>query len=557
MWKAMLKRLGSHRAYLPLVVGLLVLTFLLTAVLAYQAQDADRQHREAAEAALRDYTELAADQWLNEFQPNLINGIAGVYVSLNGGTLLDQAEHLSPDKIDQLLADTTLCRCLTGDEVLTKLYFERPTRELISSEVLLDSDYEQFWERLEAQPFARLAGRWSAGWFLVRDGVDASVFSVLAEMDAENRPVRGVAYQLRPVAIGRIAEFIYGSRPLLFGNSPQAQPNEVLFDVALSTPAQHRVYSTREASDKPRFAAARQLEAVAGGFLMDVSLKPAAPDLLIPGGMPLPRLPFLLVLLGVTGAALVAALVVLRRESELMQLRADFISSVSHELRTPLAQIRMFTETLLLGRVRSDIERRRALEIIDQEARRLASLVENVLTFGRGAQRRMRVTPQPTSFADEVLRIADSFSELRQAQSADVRLELQEDIVVPIDRDALRQIMVNLVDNALKYGPTGQRVTIGTALFGDAARVWVDDEGPGVPESERERVFESFQRLSRDLEKSVTGSGIGLSVVRELVRMHGGTTWIEDAPGGGARVVAEFPGAYVRGAESAKDWAVA
>jgi len=217
----------------------------------------------------------------------------------------------------------------------------------------------------------------------------------------------------------------------------------------------------------------------------------------------------------------------------------------------------MFTETLLLGRVRSDIERRRALEIIDQEARRLASLVENVLTFGRGAERRMRVTPQPTSFADEVQRIADSFSELREAQSADVRLELQEDIVVPIDRDALRQVMVNLVDNALKYGPAGQRVTIGTALFGDAARVWVDDEGPGVPASERERVFESFQRLSRDLEKSVTGSGIGLSVVRELVRMHGGTTWIEDAPGGGARVVAEFPGAYVRGAESARDSAVA
>ncbi|HEU5208169.1 MAG TPA: HAMP domain-containing sensor histidine kinase, partial [Longimicrobiales bacterium] len=523
---------------------------------AYQAQDADRQHREAAEAALRDYTELAADQWLNEFQPNLINGITGVWVAIKGGALIDDASALTPDQIDSLLPDSTLCRCLTGEEVLAKVYFETPGQKLISSRVLIEDDYEQFWHYLNTGDFARLSGRWSGAWFLVADGDNASVFSVLAEMDEANQPIRGVAYQLEPEAVARMADFLYESRPLLFGNSPKALPNATLFDVVLSTPKGRQIHSTVD--DTPsRFATDRTLSPVAGSFVMSVSLKPAAPDLLIPGGMPRPRLPFLLLLLGVTGAALVAALVVLRRESELMKLRSDFVSSVSHELRTPLAQIRMFTETLLLGRVRSDVERRRALEIIDQEARRLASLVENVLTFGRGAERRMRVTPQPTSFAEEVQRIADSFAELRQAQSADVRLELQEDIVVPVDRDALRQIMVNLVDNALKYGPAGQRVTIGTALFDDAARVWVDDEGPGVPEPERERVFESFQRLSRDLEKSVTGSGIGLSVVRELVRMHGGRTWIEEAPGGGARVVAEFPGAYVRGAESARDWAVA
>ena len=555
MWKAMLKRLGSHRAYLPLVVGLLVLTFLLTAVLAYQAQDADRQHREAAEAALRDYTELAADQWLNEFQSALIYGITGVWGGLNA--LLEHPDQLTPDRIDSLLSDTTLCFCLSADQIRAKLYFETEGQKLISSAVLLDRDYDAFWAHLSEPRFARLSGQWSGAWFLVSEGEDPSVFSVLAEMDEHNRPIRGVAYQLEPIAVGLMARSIYEKRPLLFGNSPKAHPNDALFDVALSSPGGREIYSTQEGGAPPSFAAERRLDPVAGAFLMSVSLKPTALDLLIPGGMPRPRLPFLLVLLGVIGAALVAALVVLRRESELMKLRSDFVASVSHELRTPLAQIRMFTETLLLGRVRSDVERRRALEIIDQEARRLAALVENVLTFGRGAERRMRVSPQPTSFADEVRQIADSFSELRRAQSADVRLELQEDIVVPVDRDALRQIMVNLVDNALKYGPAGQRVTIGTALFDDAARVWVDDEGPGVPESERERVFESFQRLSRDLEKSVTGSGIGLSVVRELVRMHGGRTWIEDAPGGGARVVAEFPGAYVRGAEAARDWAVA
>jgi signal transduction histidine kinase len=94
-------------------------------------------------------------------------------------------------------------------------------------------------------------------------------------------------------------------------------------------------------------------------------------------------------------------------------------------------------------------------------------------------------------------------------------------------------------------------------LFNDAARLWIDDEGPGMPVRERERVFETFYRSHRDQESSTTGSGIGLAVVRELAVLHGGSAWIEDAPGAGARVVVEFPGAYVAVEQPAGGWAVA
>ncbi|HEU5208719.1 MAG TPA: hypothetical protein VFU06_04840, partial [Longimicrobiales bacterium] len=275
----MLKRLGSHRAYLPLVVGLLVLTFLLTAVLAYQAQDADRQHREAAEAALRDYTELAADQWLNEFQPNLINGITGVWVAIKGGALIDDASALTPGTLTTILPDTALCRCLDGEEVLARLYFDAENRTVVSSSVLAESDYDQFWQGVESQPFARLSGRWSGAWFVVSDGRSPTVFSVLAELDSASRPVRGVAFHLKPEAVGDIANFIYQSRPLLFGNSPKAHPNDALFNVALSTQQQRSIYST-ETDARPAFAAQRQLDPVAGSFVMSVSLKATAPDLL-------------------------------------------------------------------------------------------------------------------------------------------------------------------------------------------------------------------------------------------------------------------------------------
>ncbi|MEX1184082.1 MAG: HAMP domain-containing sensor histidine kinase, partial [Gemmatimonadota bacterium] len=265
------------------------------------------------------------------------------------------------------------------------------------------------------------------------------------------------------------------------------------------------------------------------------------------GGTSTARLSLLLALLTTIAGLIILALLLVRREAELVRLRADFISGVSHELRTPLAQIRMFTETLLLGRVRSDLERRRSLEIIDQEARRLTHLVENVLLFSKTeGGRDTRLAPEPTPFAGEIRRAVESFGPMCRSRDVEIRTELQDNITAAVDRGALRQILVNLVDNALKYGPAHQRITVGVALFENVARVWVDDEGPGIPQAERDRVFESFHRLQRDIELRTAGSGIGLAVVRELARLHGGQAWAEDAPGRGARVVVQFPGAYLR-----------
>jgi signal transduction histidine kinase len=283
-------------------------------------------------------------------------------------------------------------------------------------------------------------------------------------------------------------------------------------------------------------------------FGLELAIGPAqsAVGLLQFGADPVGERLTIVLLMLMISTLLIMALLQIRREAKLTRLRADFVSGVSHELRTPLAQIRMFTETLLLGRVRSDVERRRSLEIIDQEARRLAYLVENVLLFSKTeGGREPRVQPEPTHFAEEVRHAVESFSLLSRNREVEVRTELQENITVEVDRMALRQILNNLVDNALKYGPAGQRITIGAALFDDVARLWVDDEGEGIPLEERTRVFDSFYRLPRDLESRVTGSGIGLAVVRELARLHGGDAWAEAAPGRGARIVVQFPDAYV------------
>src|SRR5881296_2148211 len=285
-----------------------------------------------------------------------------------------------------------------------------------------------------------------------------------------------------------------------------------------------------------------------GRLQVQVALRPDLAPKLVIGGMPRSNLPMLLSLLALTAGLVVAALLQLRREYELSRLRADFVSSVSHELRTPLAQIRMFSETLLLGRVRSDDERERSLEIIDQEARRLTHLVENLLHFSRSERLLARLSPTVAPLAPLVSEAAEAFTPLAVARGVTLRTMLTDGVVCPVDADALRQMLLNLLDNAAKYGPAGQTVTVGLAVNEGRARILVDDQGPGIPAADRERIWDQFWRLERDRGSAVAGTGIGLSVVRELVALHGGRAWAEDPPNGtggaaaaGARFVIELP----------------
>src|SRR2546427_9563153 len=165
-----------------------------------------------------------------------------------------------------------------------------------------------------------------------------------------------------------------------------------------------------------------------GGTRVYVALRPDMAPKLIIGGMPRSPLPQLLILLALTAGLIVVALLQLAREYELARLRADFVSGVSHELRTPLAQIRMFSETLLLGRVRSDDERVRSLEIIDQEARRLTHLVENLLHFSRSERRLTRLAPAPAPLARLVSEAAEAFAPLAAARGVFLRTALADGI---------------------------------------------------------------------------------------------------------------------------------
>jgi signal transduction histidine kinase len=172
--------------------------------------------------------------------------------------------------------------------------------------------------------------------------------------------------------------------------------------------------------------------------------------------------------------------------------------------------------------------------------------VENALHFARAERHAVELVRERAALAPLVREVLESFAPLAWAAGAAVQDHLDESVEAVVDRAALRQILLNLVDNAIKYGPRGQRVTVRLSARDGSARLSVEDEGPGVDAADRERVWQPFVRVS-PVRGGTTGSGIGLAVVRDLARRHGGAAWVEgrdaDAPGtgGGARFVVELP----------------
>jgi signal transduction histidine kinase len=225
-------------------------------------------------------------------------------------------------------------------------------------------------------------------------------------------------------------------------------------------------------------------------------------------------------------------------------LRDDFVSGVSHELRTPLAQIRLLAELLRMGKVPTEEGKERSLRIIDKEARRLSFLVESILSYtgsGHG-----RLAPVRTDVAAEVDEIVAGFEPLAQAEGVKLATRLERGIMADVDRGALRQVLLNLLDNAVRYGPPNQNVTITTASTSDGWTLEVSDEGPGIPPEERDRIFAPYYRMKRDAGGAVGGTGIGLAVVSRLVREHGGRVHVAPTNGNGngaagARFVVTMP----------------
>ena len=253
-------------------------------------------------------------------------------------------------------------------------------------------------------------------------------------------------------------------------------------------------------------------------------------------------LSLLFALLSLTIGLAIVMLFRLRREQAFTRQRSTFTSAVSHEMRTPLAQILLFGETLHLGRTRTEADRALATGAIVQEARRLMRLVDNVLRFSRLEQGPATLRQDAVAVDELVRETTRQFAPLAESSGVTLDVRAPRAVEALADADALRQVLLNLLDNAVKYGPPSQRVVTRVAQVAEAVVITVEDEGPGIPTADRDRIWLPFERASHPL-LSRSGSGLGLTIVRELVEAMGGRVTCESvhSDGSGARFMVRLP----------------
>lgn len=237
------------------------------------------------------------------------------------------------------------------------------------------------------------------------------------------------------------------------------------------------------------------------------------------------------VLLGVAFALLCGvgslfAFRAMRRERAALELRTEFLATVTHELKTPLAGVRLVAELLADEHVVDDDQRRMWLRRLEGEAARLGMLIENVLDLGRTERGEARHSPEPTDLGELIGDTLALFAALAERDGIALDVDLARDLTARVDRQALQQVVLNLCDNARKYGAPPLAVNL--RRDGATAELQVRDHGPGVPPAERERIFARFRRGSAHEHGSVPGVGLGLHLARAIALRHGGSLVCED-----------------------------
>lgn len=248
---------------------------------------------------------------------------------------------------------------------------------------------------------------------------------------------------------------------------------------------------------------------------------------LIIGGLPKNQLPKLLILAALTFLSIIITFWLYRRAQRFSQQQQQFIARVSHELRTPLTQIRLFAETLELNRVNDEAAKKHYLGIIHQESIRLSQLVDNILNQQQIQQANTHVNLKYFKLKPFIEELISEQQILWQSKN--ITFEIKDDTSISLNSDPnlLKQVMINLLENAVKFGPKEHPIQIELNSKNSHHIIKITDQGPGIPESLMPEVLNSYQRLPRDEIRGINGNGLGLGIAVHLTQVLGGTLLFE------------------------------
>jgi two-component system phosphate regulon sensor histidine kinase PhoR len=252
----------------------------------------------------------------------------------------------------------------------------------------------------------------------------------------------------------------------------------------------------------------------------------------------------ILAMVTTTVAGTAATLAVLYREAQVARLQTDFVNKVSHDLRTPLTSIRMFVETLQLGRIQDPARQAEALEIIADETARLSSLINRLLDWARMESGRRSYELRPQRVEPIVDAALQAFEPQRLTQPAEVARTVEPGLPgVLADPQALAEALLNLLNNAHKYTGPVKRIAVTAAREGPTVTIRVSDNGPGIAPREQKRIFDKFYRARDPLQRTIEGTGLGLAMVKHIVAAHGGKVGVQSELGKGATFTIALPAA--------------
>ncbi|MFN8669700.1 MAG: HAMP domain-containing sensor histidine kinase [Gemmatimonadaceae bacterium] len=523
-----------------LLVVLLMATVLVSARLAYEAHQAARAERMTAERALREYAAMAAWEFRSDARQRLEGEVLRALGMVVVGTAASPYE--TPLALATLAASAEgAFPCAPGEReaprVMARLDLRTGERATWPAGVP-DETQQALFGVLDR------AGRtlpvpespWRVDMATIGGARRAVVMGV--RFARLGTPLAVYAITTCPSAVERrIPEAVMREHRLLPAVTAFPVPNDSLLAVRVRRGEREVVRLGRDDGTAYRGSA----EWSDAALTIDVSLRRDAAGRLAVGTPARSNVPLLVGLLALTAALGAVALVQIRREHELARLRADFTSSVSHELRTPLAQILLFGETLSLGRARTPREARQAAETIVQEARRLMHMVDNILHFSRARRGAAPLQLEPVDLGSVTREVATAFVPLAESSGGTLSWEVRDEPWVRGDAGAIRQVLLNLLDNAVKYGVPARGVHLAAWRAGDEGIVRVDDAGGGIPASDRARIWLPYVRLTSAGDSGRGGSGLGLAVVQELAAAMHARVWVEDGPRGGAAFCLAVP----------------
>ncbi len=316
----------------------------------------------------------------------------------------------------------------------------------------------------------------------------------------------------------------------------EGMPTDSILSIVVADSRGRTLYSAPSRSVPVRATGTDTVPQISG-IVVTVGLRPKVAGRLVLGGVPGSRLPGSFLLLIGSIVLAVATLAMMRREFRLVESREMFLANISHELRTPLQHILLFVQILRLKRARNQDEHDKAIEVIETETQRLIRLTDNVLAVVRTT--RPQIALGPVDVSDVVASSAELCEQLAAARSMKIEIDAVPAIAA-CNAGSLKQVLVNLIDNAVKYGPNGQTIRIGIRADAQDVQIWVEDSGPGIPAKDRERVWEAFTRLDSP-EDATAGTGIGLTIARELILQMHGRVEIQQGADTGARISVFLP----------------